>query len=78
MRIDVLTLFPEMFEGVLGDSILKIAQQKKKVKIKVHNLRNWTHDARKTVDDKPYGGGPGMVLKVEPTVRALRSVKRCR
>ena len=70
MEIDVLTLFPEMFEGVLGDSILKIAQQKKKVKIKVHNLRNWTHDARKTVDDKPYGGGPGMVIKSEPVYEA--------
>ena len=70
MEIDVLTLFPEMFERVLGDSILKRAQQKKKVRIKIHNLRDWTHDARKTVDDKPYGGGPGMVFKPEPVFEA--------
>ena len=66
MRIDILTLFPEVFEDYLATSILKRAQDKKFVKIKVHNLRNWATDKRKTVDDKPYGGGAGMILKIEP------------
>lgn len=70
MRIDVLTLFPGMFTGVLGDSILKRAQAKGLVDIRVHNLRDWTHDTRRTVDDKPFGGGPGMVLKPEPVFEA--------
>ncbi len=74
MQIDVLTLFPRMFEGVLGESILKRAQEKKKVKINVHNLRDWTHDKRKTVDDKPYGGGPGMVIKPEPVFQACEDL----
>ncbi|MCP4650226.1 MAG: tRNA (guanosine(37)-N1)-methyltransferase TrmD [PVC group bacterium] len=70
MQIDVLTLFPNMFEGVIGDSILKRAQEKKKVDINLYNLRDWTHDKRRTVDDKPYGGGPGMVIKPEPVFEA--------
>ncbi|MFH1093195.1 MAG: tRNA (guanosine(37)-N1)-methyltransferase TrmD [Candidatus Omnitrophota bacterium] len=70
MRIDVLTLFPEMFKCVLGESILKRAQEKKKAQIFIYNLRDWTHDARRTVDDKPYGGGPGMVIKPEPVFEA--------
>ena len=70
MRIDVLTLFPEMFEGVLGESILKRAQEKNKAQIKIYNLRDWTHDLRRTVDDKPYGGGPGMLIKPEPVFEA--------
>ncbi|MBI4846809.1 MAG: tRNA (guanosine(37)-N1)-methyltransferase TrmD [Candidatus Omnitrophica bacterium] len=70
MQIDVLTLFPDMFKGVLGESILKRAQEKKKIKIDIYNLRDWTHDKRRTVDDKPYGGGPGMVLKPEPVFLA--------
>lgn len=70
MQIDVLTLFPEMFPGVLNESILKRAQESKKARISVYDMRNWTHDARKTVDDKPYGGGPGMVIKPEPVYEA--------
>ncbi|HRS47828.1 MAG TPA: tRNA (guanosine(37)-N1)-methyltransferase TrmD [Candidatus Paceibacterota bacterium] len=75
MRIDILTLFPEVFEDYLATSILKRAQDKKFVKIKVHNLRNWATDKRKTVDDKPYGGGAGMILKVEPIYKALVSLQ---
>ena len=71
MQIDILTLFPEMFKGILKESILKIAQEKKLVKINIYNLRDWTHDKRRTVDDKPYGGGPGMVLKPEPLYEAF-------
>ena len=71
MRIDILTLFPKMFENILGESMLKIAQKKNLVKIKAHNLRDWTNDSHRTADDKPFGGGPGMVMKVEPVYRAL-------
>ena len=70
MRIDVLTLFPEMFKGILEESILKRAQENNKAQINIYNLRDWTHDARRTVDDKPYGGGPGMVIKPEPVFEA--------
>lgn len=74
MRIDVLTLFPKMFASVLGESMLKRAQAKGKVRIAVHDLRDWTSDAHRTADDKPFGGGPGMVMKVEPIFLALRSL----
>lgn len=74
MRVDILTLFPRMFENVLNESMLKIAQKKKKININVHNLRNWTRDRHKTADDKPYGGGSGMILKIEPIYRALISL----
>ncbi len=70
MIIDVLTLFPEMFKGILAESILKRAQENQKAQINIYNLRDWTHDTRRTVDDKPYGGGPGMVIKPEPVFEA--------
>ncbi|MBI4974664.1 MAG: tRNA (guanosine(37)-N1)-methyltransferase TrmD [Candidatus Omnitrophica bacterium] len=75
MRIDILTLFPKMFENILGESILKRAQDKGKVKILIHNLRDWTFDSHKSADDKPFGGGPGMVMKVEPVYLALEELK---
>ena len=71
MKIDVLTLFPEMFKGAFDESMIKIARQKGLVDIELHNLREWTHDRHRTVDDKAYGGGPGMVMKVEPVDEAL-------
>jgi len=74
MRIDVLTLFPGMFESVLGESIIKRARNKGLVDIEVHNLRDWTSDNHRTVDDKPFGGGPGMVMKVEPIWKALKAL----
>ena len=76
MQIDVLTLFPEMFTGVLNESILKRAQEGKKAKISVYNMRDWTHDARRTVDDKPFGGGPGMVIKPEPVYEACDDLRK--
>lgn len=76
MKIDVLTLFPGMFENVLGESILKRAQAKGLVKIKVYNLRDWTSDSHRTADDKPFGGGPGMVMKLEPVYKALEEMKK--
>ena len=74
MRIDILTIFPLMFDAVLGESIIKRARQKKKVNIQIHNLRNYTSDKRRTVDDKPFGGGPGMVLNVEPIHKAIKHI----
>lgn len=71
MRIDILTLFPGMFKGPFDESIIKRAQKKGFAEINIHDLRNWTNDKRKTVDDKPYGGGAGMVMMVEPIDRAL-------
>ena len=74
MTIDVLTIFPRMFNTVLGESIIKRAQKKKKVSINIHNLRNYTKDRHRKVDDKPFGGGPGMVLKVEPIYKAVKHI----
>jgi len=74
MIIDILTLFPNMFDNILGESMLKIAQRKGLVKIRVHNLRDWTSDSHRTADDKPFGGGPGMVMKIEPVYRALNDL----
>ncbi|HXG48567.1 MAG TPA: tRNA (guanosine(37)-N1)-methyltransferase TrmD [Methylomirabilota bacterium] len=70
MKIDVLTLFPEMFAGPLDVSIVQRARTAGLLELRVHNLREWTHDRHKTVDDKPFGGGAGMVLKPEPIFEA--------
>jgi tRNA (guanine37-N1)-methyltransferase len=75
MKIDVLTLFPAMFAGPLDESIVKRAREAKLLDLKIHNLRDWTHDRHKTVDDRPFGGGPGMLLKVEPLFEAIESLK---
>ena len=63
-----------MFKGVLEESMIKIARRKGKVEIKVHDLRKWTYDRHRTADDKPFGGGPGMVIKVEPVDRAIEEI----
>lgn len=76
LRIDVITLFPEMFDSVLGTSILKRAAVKQKIEVRFFNPRDKATDKHKTVDDSPYGGGPGMVMKVEPLVRTLRSIRK--
>jgi tRNA (guanine37-N1)-methyltransferase len=74
MRIDILTLFPEMFTGPLTESILKRAQQEKKLFISLHQMRDYASDKHRTVDEKPYGGGAGMLMKPEPLVRAIEEV----
>lgn len=74
MQIDILTLFPKMFEGPFSESIIKRAQEKGLVKINVTNIRNFATDRHKTVDDTPYGGGAGMVLKVDVMAKALDSI----
>ncbi|MBI2552510.1 tRNA (guanosine(37)-N1)-methyltransferase TrmD [Candidatus Uhrbacteria bacterium] len=75
MKFDILTIFPEMFSGYFGESIIKRAVKKKLLDIRVHDLRKWATDKHHKVDDKPYGGGPGMVFKVEPIFKALRALK---
>ncbi len=74
MKIDLLTLFPEMFSGPLDVSIVARARKDGLLDLCVHNLRQWTHDRHKTVDDKPFGGGAGMVLKPEPIFEAVESL----
>jgi tRNA (guanine37-N1)-methyltransferase len=76
MKIDVLTLFPAMFAGPLDESIIMRARKKGLLDLNIHQLRDWTHDRHKTVDDKPFGGGPGMLMKVEPLFEAVDSLKR--
>ena len=76
MRIDILTTFPEMFPPVLEASILARAQAKGVVRIGVHDLRDWSKDKHRKVDDKPYGGGAGMVLSAEPILRAVDSLAK--
>jgi len=74
MRIDVLTGLPKLLESPLQESILRRAQDKKLVEIVVHDLRDYTHDKHKTIDDSPYGGGAGMVLKPEPVFECVEAL----
>ena len=74
MRIDILTLFPEMFAGPFAESIIKRAREKGLVQIFIHNFREYALDKHKTVDDYPFGGGSGMVLKVEPLFDAVEAI----
>ena len=75
MRIDILTIFPSMFEGVLNQSILKRAQEAGVITVAVHDLRDWTEDKHKSVDDSPFGGGAGMVMRVDVIDRALNAIR---
>ena len=76
MRFDVLTLFPEIFSGYLSQSLLHKAIQKQFVEVQLHNIRQFAKNKHQSVDDRPFGGGPGMVLKVEPTVECVESVQQ--
>lgn len=78
MKFDVLTLFPDMFVSPFAGSILGKAVEKKLIEISAHNLRDWAEGKHKIVDDSPYGGGDGMVMKPEPVCRALRALKEQR
>jgi tRNA (guanine37-N1)-methyltransferase len=75
MRIDVLTLFPEIFSGYLGQSLLKRAIDAGLVNIQLHDIRDWARGKHQQVDDRPFGGGPGMVLRPEPVVESVESVQ---
>ena len=76
MRLDVLTLFPEMFSGYLSQSILNKSIERGLVEIHVHNMRDWSTDKHNKIDDRPFGGGPGMILMVEPVVNCVRDVQK--
>ncbi len=76
MRFDLVTIFPKIFDSYFGESILKRAQENKKIKIKAHDLRVFSSDKHKNVDDKPYGGGVGMVMQVEPIAKCIKKVKK--
>ena len=76
LTFDVITIFPEIFNSYLKESLIARAQKKKLIKINVHNLRKWTTDRHKTVDDRPFGGGLGMVMKVEPIYKAVKNIKK--
>lgn len=76
MKIDILTLFPEMFKGPFDESIVKRAQGKSLATIKIHDLREWGLTERRTVDDRPYGGGVGMVLRVDVIDKALKKLRK--
>ena len=76
IKFDIITIFPKIFSSYLNESLIGRAQKKKLIKINVHNLRKWTKDQHKTVDDRPFGGGLGMVLKVEPIYKAVKQIKK--
>ena len=76
MVFDIITIFPEIFDSYLRESLIARAQKKRLIKIKVHNLRKWAGNRHQIIDDKPYGGGLGMVLKVEPIYRVVKEIKK--
>ncbi len=76
MRFDIITIFPKIFDSYFDESILKRAQKKKLIKIGVHNLRDFTKDKHRKVDDRPFGGGAGMIFKVEPIYNCVNAIKK--
>src|SRR3989338_6916451 len=80
MQFNIITIFPKIFSAkggsYLNESILKRAQKNKLIEIKIHNLRDFTKDRHRKVDDRPFGGGPGMVIKIEPLIKAISSILR--
>ena len=76
MKFDIITIFPNIFESYFNESIIKRAQKRKLIKINIHNLRDYAFDRHKSVDDRPYGGGAGMVFMVEPILKAVADLKK--
>ncbi len=74
MKFDIVTIFPELFSDFSSQSLIARGIKKKLISIKAHNLRKWTNDNHKTVDGRPFGGGPGMVLKIEPIFKAVKKL----
>lgn len=74
LRFDIITIFPKIFDSYFSESMIKRAKAKGIVDINIHNLRNYTTDKHKKVDDRPFGGGPGMIIKAEPIIRAVDSI----
>lgn len=77
-QVDIITIFPGMFESPLSESILKRAAEENLIEVRLHNLRDYSQDKHKKVDDYPFGGGVGMVMNVDPIVRAIEAVKQDR
>ncbi len=75
MRFHILTIFPDIFDSYLGESLFKRALAKKIISVDVHDIRTYTTDRHRKVDDRPFGGGPGMVLKVQPVYNAVKKIK---
>jgi len=75
MKFNIITIFPQIFDSYFNESIIKRAQKRGLIKINTHNLRDFTNDKHKSVDDKPYGGGAGMVMTVEPILKAVKKIK---
>ena len=73
-QFDIITIFPDIFDSYFNESLFKRAQKNKLISITTHNLRRWTTDRHQTVDDKPYGGGVGLLFKIEPIYKALESL----
>ncbi|MDD4996382.1 MAG: tRNA (guanosine(37)-N1)-methyltransferase TrmD [Patescibacteria group bacterium] len=78
INFEIISIFPKIFDSYFNTSIINRAQKKKLIKIKIHDLRKWTEDKHKTVDDRPYGGGPGMLLKPLPIYKAIRCLSKCK
>lgn len=76
MKFDIITIFPEIFNSYFSESLIDRGQRKKLIKVNIHNLRDWTSDKHKTVDDKPFGGGMGMVMKIDPIFKAVKKIKK--
>ena len=76
IKFDIITIFPEIFQSYLSESLIARALKKRLIKINVHNLRDWTKDKHKTVDGRPFGGGLGMVLEIEPIYKAVKNIKK--
>ena len=75
IKFNIITIFPDIFTSYFNESIIKRAQKSGAIEINVHNLRDYTTDKHKTVDDTPYGGGAGMVLKIEPIFNCVNAIK---
>ena len=78
IKFDIITIFPDIFSSYFSESLISRAQKKKLIKINIHDLRKWAKDKHKTVDDKPFGGGLGMVMKIEPIFKAVKALKKSR
>ena len=78
MRFDIITIFPNIFDSYLKETFIKKAQDKKIINIKIHNLSDWAFDRHQTVDGRPFGGGLGMVIKLEPIYKAVSSLIKCK
>lgn len=76
IKFDIITIFPEIFNSYFSESLINRGQRKKLIKVNIHNLRDWTSDKHKTVDDKPFGGGLGMVMKIEPIFKVVKDLKK--